>query len=191
MPRTSKMNMSYKEQISKRQTLTGDSSIRQDIYHIIKHLKQRHVLNNYKTLTKKQKEDLQGRLREALTRSQPVLDRLPFAGFHFLPADPEKPVRRVEKGVEGDGPGHQAVLGLPEVRADPPQKGRFPGRVHRATRQNQKQKPEFVRECQHRREVHDHELQKGGPRAEHAPEHRPGRARHVRRGDREHRWAAG
>lgn len=60
IPRTSKLNISYKEQLSKRQTLTGDSSIRQDIYTIIKHLNQKHVLNNYKKLTKKQKEDLQG-----------------------------------------------------------------------------------------------------------------------------------
>jgi recombinational DNA repair protein (RecF pathway) len=60
LPRTSKLNMSLKEQISKRQTLTGDSSIRQDIYRIIKHLNQKHVLNNYKSLSKLEKEQLQG-----------------------------------------------------------------------------------------------------------------------------------
>ena len=61
IPRTSKMNMSYKEQLSKRQTLTGDSSIRQDIYKIIKHLNQKHVLANYKSLSKAEKEELQGK----------------------------------------------------------------------------------------------------------------------------------
>jgi hypothetical protein len=54
------MNISFKEQISKRQTFTGDSSINQDIYKIIKYLNQKHVLNNYKSLSKKDKEALQG-----------------------------------------------------------------------------------------------------------------------------------
>ena len=59
-PRNSKLNISLKQQISNRQTLTGDSSIRQDIYRIIKHLNQQHVLINYKSLNSLEREKLQG-----------------------------------------------------------------------------------------------------------------------------------
>ena len=43
-----------------RKTFTGDISIRQDIYQIIKHLDQKHVLFNYDDLNAKEKEELQG-----------------------------------------------------------------------------------------------------------------------------------
>ena len=74
LPRSSKMNMSLKEQMSKRQTLTGDSSIDQGIYKIIKYLDQKHVLNNYKSLSKKEKQDLQGENDPLeLTHREPVV----------------------------------------------------------------------------------------------------------------------
>lgn len=59
--RNSKLSQSKQQDDDKRFTLTGDSRIRQDIYTIMKHSNQKHVLNDYLSLTKEEQVKFQGR----------------------------------------------------------------------------------------------------------------------------------
>lgn len=58
--RNSKLSLSKQQDDEKRFTLTGDSRIRQDIYTIMKHSNQKHVLNDYLSLTKEEQIKFQG-----------------------------------------------------------------------------------------------------------------------------------